>query len=136
MLYIKSKHIEISFPCRYIWPADSTKSSPDVQMIFFPNPSLLSVSFIWLSFMTHRWISVRAVGEALQVYGSGAAEVITGGLADGAGELGAADATDAFRFQGDGACNLRVGPEFSTVPCGRVGGDNKGVVLLIPGIEA
>ncbi len=80
--------------------------------------------------------SQGGVWEALQVYGFGAAEAIAGGFADGAGELDAAYAADAFRFQGDGACNLRIGPEFSTVPRGRVGGDDQCVVLLIPGIEA
>lgn len=75
-------------------------------------------------------------GEALQVDGSGAAEVILGGLADRAGELDAADTTDPFRFQGYGAGNLRVTAEFCTVPCDRVSGNDQGVVLLIPGIKA
>ena len=75
-------------------------------------------------------------GESLQVYGSGAAEVITGGLADGAGKLGAADTADTFRFEGDGAGNLRVAAKFRAVPCDGVGGDDQRVVLLIPGIKA
>ena len=80
--------------------------------------------------------SQGSVRESLQVNGSGAAEFITGGLADGAGELGATDTADTFRLEGDGASNLRVGPEFRAMPGDRVGGDDKGVVLLIPGIEA
>lgn len=75
-------------------------------------------------------------GEPLQVHGSGAAEVITGWLADGAGELGAADTADTFRFEGDGAGNLRIAAKFRAVPCDGVGGDDQNVVLLIPGIEA
>lgn len=75
-------------------------------------------------------------GESLQVDGPGAAEVITGGLADEAGELGAPDTADTFRLEGDGARNLRVGPEFRSVPGDRIGGDDEGVVFLIPGIKA
>ena len=75
-------------------------------------------------------------GESLQVHGSGPAEVITSWLADGAGELGTADPADTFRFEGDGAGNLRIAAELGAVPCDGVGGDDKGVVLLIPGIKA
>ena len=75
-------------------------------------------------------------GESLQVDGSGAAEFITYWLADGAGELGAADTADTFRFEGYGAGNLWVAAKLGAVPCERVGGDDKGVVILIPGIEA
>ena len=75
-------------------------------------------------------------GEPLQVQGSGPVEVITCRLADGAGELGAADPADTFRFEGDGAGNLRVATKLRAVPCDGVGGDDKGIVLLIPGIEA
>jgi len=80
--------------------------------------------------------SQGGVWEALQVYGSGAAEAIAGGFADGAGELDAAYAADAFRFQGDCAGNLWIDAEFRTMPRGRVSGYDESVVLLIPCIEA
>ena len=76
------------------------------------------------------------VGESFQVYGSCAAEVISGGLTDDAGKLCATYAADAVRLQGDSAGNLRVGPELRTVPCDRVGSYDHRVFLLIPGIEA
>lgn len=76
------------------------------------------------------------VGESPEVYFSRKAKVISCWLADGAGELGAADATDAFGLQGDGAGDLRIGPELCTVTGVSVGGDDQGVVLLVPGIEA
>jgi len=64
------------------------------------------------------------VGEAPEVYASRTAKVISCWLADGAGELCAADATDALRFQGDGSCNIWVGPELRTVTGVSVGGDD------------
>lgn len=76
------------------------------------------------------------VGESPEVYFSRTAKVISCWLADGAGELGAADSTDALRFQGDGAGDLRIGPELCTVTGVSVGGDDQGVVLLVPGIKA
>lgn len=76
------------------------------------------------------------VGEAPEVYASRTAKVISCWLADGAGELCAADATDALRFQGDGAGDLRIGPELRTVTGVSVGGYYQRVVLLVPGIEA
>lgn len=76
------------------------------------------------------------VGESFQVYGSCAAEVISGGLTDDAGKLCATYAADAFRLQGDSAGNMLIASKLRTVPCDRVGGDDKCVVLLVPGIEA
>ncbi len=75
-------------------------------------------------------------GEPFQIDVSCAAQVIAGGLGDGACELGTADATYPFCLQGDGTGNLRVNSEFSAVPCDRVGCYDEGVILLIPGIEA
>ena len=77
----------------------------------------------------------RGVGEAKEIYFSGASQVFTFRFADGAGELGAPNAPDTHCFKGDGAGHLRVAAELRTVPCGRVGGDDQRVVLLIPGKE-
>ena len=76
------------------------------------------------------------VGEAPEVYASRTAKVISCWLADGAGELCAADATDALRFQGDGAGDFRIAAELSTMPCVRIGGYYQRVVVLIPCKEA
>ena len=76
------------------------------------------------------------VREPFQVDVFRTAKVFAGGFADGTGELGAADAADSFRLQGDSAGNMLIASKLRTVPCDRVGGDDKCVVLLVPGIEA
>lgn len=76
------------------------------------------------------------VGEPFQVDVFRTAKVFAGGFADGTGELGASDAADPFRLQGDSAGNMLIASKLRTVPCDRVGGDDKCVVLLVPGIEA
>ena len=76
------------------------------------------------------------VGEAFQVDCFRTAKVISCWLADSAGELCAADATDALRFQGDGAGDFRIAAELSTMPCVRIGGYYQRVVVLIPCKEA
>lgn len=75
-------------------------------------------------------------GETLQVNGFGTAQVISGRLADGACELGAADTADPFCLKGYGTGNLRVTAKFCTMPCDRVGGYDQRVAILVPGIEA
>lgn len=80
--------------------------------------------------------SQGGIGEPFEVYAFRTAKVIAGRLADGAGELDATDAADAFRLQGDGACNMRIAAKLRAVPRGRVSSDDQRVVLLIPGIEA
>lgn len=80
--------------------------------------------------------SQGGIGEPFEVYAFRTMKVIAGRLADGAGELDATDAADAFRLQGDGACNMRIAAKLRAVPRGRVSSDDQRVVLLIPGIEA
>jgi len=82
------------------------------------------------------YLSQGCEREPFQVNGLCMAKVLAGGFGDGACELGTTDSSDPFRFQGNGAGNLRVSSEFCTVPCGRVGCNYEGVILLIPGIEA
>ena len=76
------------------------------------------------------------VRESSEVDAFRMAKVISGGLGDGACELGAADAADAHRLEGDCAGNLLVGAELRAMSCGRVCGYYERIVLLIPGIEA
>lgn len=81
-------------------------------------------------------VSQRGIGEPAEVDLSGATQFFAFRLADGAGELCPADATDAHCFQGDGAGDGRIAAEFLSVPGGRVGGDDQVVIFLIPRIEA
>ena len=76
------------------------------------------------------------VREALEVNAACALQVFSGRFDDGAGELGAADSADAHCLEGDCAGYVRIAEELSAVSCGRITGDDKQVVLFIPGIEA
>jgi len=76
------------------------------------------------------------VREAAEVDVFRTAKVFSGRLGDSAGELGAADTADAHCLEGDCSGYVRIGSELRPVPCGRVCGYDKRVVLLIPGIEA
>ncbi len=76
------------------------------------------------------------IGEAYEVDAAGALQVVAFRFADGAGELRPTDATYAFCLKGDGTGNGRVASELLSVPSVGIGGDDQGIVLLIPGIEA
>lgn len=71
-------------------------------------------------------------GEAAEVDLSGASQFLAVRLGDGAGELCTPDSADTLCLQGYGTRNGRVAAELRAVPGGRVGGDDQGVVLLIP----
>ncbi len=75
------------------------------------------------------------VREALEVDVACALQVFTGRFGDGACELGAANAADAHRLEGDCTGNLWVGAELRTMPCVRIGGNYERIILFIPGIE-
>ena len=75
-------------------------------------------------------------GEAAEVDAAGSFQSLIGWLADGACELYAAYPADPFCLQGDGACDGGVAAELRAVPGCGVGGDDKCVVLLVPGVEA
>ena len=81
-------------------------------------------------------VNQGGIREATEVGLPGASQFLPGRIADGAGELGAANTAHTHCLKGDGACHLGVAAKLRTVPCGRVGGDNKRILLLIPGKEA
>jgi len=81
-------------------------------------------------------VSHKSIWEPFQVDSPGAAKIIAFRLADDARELDPAYASHSLCLKGYGACHSRVGPELSSVPCLRVGGDHQRVFFLIPGIEA
>ena len=76
------------------------------------------------------------VRETPEVDTAGSTQFLPGRLADCACELGAPNATDTLCLQGDGASHLRLAAKLRTVPCGRVGGDDQRVIILIPCKEA
>lgn len=76
------------------------------------------------------------IGEPPQVDSTGTGQRVTLRFADGAGELCPADAAYTLCLQGDGACHTGIAAELRAVPGDRVSGDNKCVILFVPGIEA
>lgn len=76
------------------------------------------------------------IREALQVDTAGPFQIVSLRFADDAGELCSADATDAPGLEGYGAGDRRVAEELRAVSGGRIGGDDKGIILLVPGKEA
>lgn len=53
-----------------------------------------------------------------------------------AGELNTADASDTVRLKSNGTGHIVISTELRAVPCNRVGGNDKSVVVFIPHIKA
>jgi hypothetical protein len=81
-------------------------------------------------------IGKGGVGETVEVYFSGIHQLFTLWLFYSPCELYASYPADTPCLQGDGTRNCGIGKKFSAVPGRRIGGDDKCVILLVPGIEA
>ena len=123
----------ILFHSLCIWPGGWRGCPYD----FFPEPQsvICQLNIIQVN-RPQMYLCQRSEGEAEEVDFSGAGQFFSGRFADGAGELGAPNATDTFCLQGDGAGHLRINAKLRTVPGGRVSGDDQRIILLIPGKEA
>lgn len=75
------------------------------------------------------------IGETSQVAAPGFFKIGTFRFAYDAGELNTTDTPYAFCLKSNGTGYIVISPELRAMPCNRVGGYDKSVVVFIPGIE-